>query len=99
MTCEITPDTIDRRADTPPFKLVRVLWLDAYSEGGWKEANDEPREAPCISVGYLIKETRKYVRLASTVSVDDEGKWHANATISIPRVGMVEQIETLEGGE
>lgn len=85
-------------ADSPPFKLVRVHWLDAYSDGGWKEAGDEPRDAPCISVGHLVSETKKYVRLAATVSVDDDGKWHTNATMAIPR-GMIERMETLEGGE
>lgn len=85
-------------SEKPPFKLVRVHWLDAYSDGGWKEASEEPKESPCMSVGLLVSETKKYVRLASTVSVDDEGKWHANATMAIPR-GMIERIETLEGGE
>jgi hypothetical protein len=85
-------------SDTPPFKLVRIHWLDAYSEGHWKDSTDEPREAPCVSVGLLVSETKKYVRLASTVGRTDEGKWETNATISIPR-GMVERIETLEGGE
>lgn len=80
--------------DKPPFKLVRVRWLDAYSDGGWKDAGEEPRDEPCISVGYLVKKTKKYVRLASTIGVDDDGKWHVNATISIP-TGMTTSIEDL----
>lgn len=94
MSCEITPDTVDRKTDVPPFRLVRVFWLDAYSDGGWKEAGEEPKDSPCISVGYLVSQTKKYVRLAATVSVDDDGKWHTNATMAIP-TGMTVDIEDL----
>jgi hypothetical protein len=83
--------------DKPPFRLVRVHWLDAYSDGGWKDASEEPKDSPCISVGYLVSETKKYVRLAATVSVDDDGKWHTNATMAIPR-GMTISIEDLKEG-
>ena len=67
-----------------PQVLTQVDWIDAQTDHGWKkrsEINDTLE--PTTTVGFLVKQTKKAVVIASTIS--DE---YSNAQFVIPR-GMI----------
>lgn len=73
-----------RKKETPP--VVEVYWEDAESCSGWKDVSDSMSGVYCWSVGYVVAEDDKRIKLAATFSrgrPDQE-----NATIQIPK-GMI----------
>ena len=64
--------------------LVEIVWDDAAADGSWEES-DSLADGPdkVITVGFLAKETERYLWIAST----DDG-YHTNARMKIPK-GMV----------
>ena len=81
------------------MKLVRVTWHDAsdQKETWLKDADidDEPYEV--VSVGFVVRDTPKYLTLAADTCPGDETPTWGRVT-KIPH-GMVQRVEVLEGGE
>lgn len=69
------------------YKTVQVTWTDAAMLGEWKGVADLPDDAtPCITIGFLVKTTKQYFYVASTVSNDmEEQEALANGVMLIPR--------------
>lgn len=64
-------------------KILYVEWIDANSSVGWQGKDEIEKDAKvsrCYSIGYVIKETKEEIVIATTVS-DDE----ANCWIAIPK--------------
>ncbi len=74
------------------FQFVEVVWLDANADNSWRDLGDEVELAQCISRGWLIKETDKYIIIAGTVGLLENGDVQdSNLAIAIPR-GMIESV-------
>ena len=80
--------TSEWKKDVQPYALpdvVEVAWHDSFASHGWdglKERLAEDRKAAnCRSVGYLIEDTRKNVRIASSTSHNEL----VGCTITIPK--------------
>jgi len=73
------------------MKIVKVTWNDACSRAGWEwRKNKDPlTPLPCISVGFLLSKTKKYVTLAQNLNKNQVGE-----QITIPR-GMIKKIKRL----
>lgn len=62
------------------MKVIYVEWIDAVADGSW-ETHDKAEDVHlCQTIGYLIKETKLGLVIASTLS----GK-ESNARITIPK--------------
>ena len=56
------------------YPYVEVIWYDHNGSSGWESAEDYLRTAKpdkCISRGWLIKKSRKYIILASSIMEND----------------------------
>lgn len=73
--------------------LIEVIWDDAAADGSWEDETalaDQPDSV--VTVGFLAKETERYLWIAST----DDG-YHTNARMKIPK-GMVISRRVLRKG-
>jgi len=74
-------------------KFVEVHWVDSTSSAHWKNIEDVKRlfgEYRIVTRGYLIRNGRKNVSIASTIAED-----HAClALVNIPR-GCIKKIKVL----
>jgi len=71
-----------------PFKLVRVAWEDSarpISQWQWVDDYQMPETVACVSVGYLIAETKKAVALAPNLGDIEHDRQQASGIIRIPR--------------
>jgi hypothetical protein len=74
-------------------QIVLIEWTDAAHEFGWMEGNDVKPvdiDLTCLSVGWVLAKTSKYIKLCQTYSDDN----HAQ-TIIIPRA-MVKNITSMK---
>lgn len=62
------------------YPLVEVLWDDAEVDSGWVETPDKLEPSIATTVGFLVKETKSHILVAS--SYDDA---RINGTIQIPK--------------
>lgn len=80
----------DTDIEKPPFRFVRIVWLDAYSEDQWRDIDTyEFGDYAVESFGYLVKETKNYHTLAPNIGRVD-GRWEAGCMMSIPRKMVLE---------
>lgn len=70
------------------YPLVSILWDDAESSDGWEEPPTELEPALATSVGFLIRQTEKYILLAMSY---DNG--HTNGRFQIPKALIKEMKE------
>ena len=56
------------------MRLVTVEWLDIYATSGWEKA-DEVEPQRLWTVGYLVQQDKKVVKVATTK--DEKGEWYA----------------------
>lgn len=76
-------------ANSPKVKtpdIVLIEWRDAEHDFGWMDGNDIDDTEPvlnCFTVGWVLKETKKHIRVCQTMTTDN----HAQVLV-IPR-GMV----------
>ena len=77
----------------PPTRVVEVSWFDANARGSWGTVEEymHHTSAPCLSVGYLLKQDNKEVILVQSVATDHDTCTDA---IAIPR-GWIAKIRTL----
>ena len=75
-----------------PAELALVRWEDAasYDEGGWISWKKLQKSAPSMiqSVGFVAKETDKYIVLVASVCEDDGS---AGGDVTIPKAYIVER--------
>jgi len=80
------------------FKLVIIEWIDAQSDCAWSsiKENEQWTKEDCIivEVGWIVKETSKYVVIGSQIGNDGE---FGNRT-KIPR-GWIKTIKRLTVAE
>lgn len=72
------------------LRIVEVTWWDAYSEAGWTDINKmRIIPLPCIrSVGYLVEQNERVVRLAHSINVDQ-------CDFTLIPAGTVSKIRTI----
>ena len=71
------------------MKLVKVTWHDAQSYDAW-DGRDQEFEAPkCVTVGFLVEQTKKHIVVAGTRSRKDIA-----CAMVIP-MGMVKKVKRL----
>ena len=64
-------------ATTKP--VIYVEWVDAVADAGWA-TNPKAEIHPCVSVGFLVDESKDALCIASTLSIND-----TNARMHIPK--------------
>jgi len=72
------------------YKLVAVTWDDAEADTGWDEPPKGLEEKLALTVGFVIKETKKHILLANTI----DGHM-SNGRLQIPKA-MIRQVEVLK---
>jgi len=77
------------RGYRPPYKLVEIIWDDASSNSEtWVAVKDITEPEQVITVGFLVKETDKFVSVATSVSNEDLDEDVVGNTMTIP-LGMI----------
>ena len=80
-----------------PYKLVRVEWEDSarpIEAWQWIEDYDMPEVVACVSVGYLIADTKRAIALAPNLGDIEREQIQASGIIRIPR-SAVRQLSYL----
>lgn len=73
-----------------PYNVVEIVWDDAEAqEAGWAPAPDKLTESLAMTVGFLIKETKKHVLISHTTDAEQ-----INGRLQIPK-GMIKSIKVL----
>lgn len=74
------------------YEGVLVTWLDAEISNSWGEVpkEEDVEDTLVETLGFLVKESNKYLTIASTLADD-----HTNAVTRIP-VGMVKSIKKVK---
>ncbi len=75
------------KLEDAPYDIVAVVWDDAEVDSGWDKVG-EPKESLALTVGFLIKKTRKHLVIAGSIT---SGEYNTNQRIQIPR-GMVKEL-------
>ena len=76
--------------EKPPYRFVRAVWLDAYSEDEWKDVESyELTDYVVESYGYLVRENKNYYLLAPNLGRND-GRWEAGCIMGIPKKMVLE---------
>ena len=73
------------------MKLVLIEWVDSTSMGGWTD-NDDMDLCECETVGFLLKEDKKKVIVAQSIS---DGATRYCDRFGIPR-GCIKSIRKLK---
>ena len=78
----------------PLHKVVEVHWNDACSMSGWRDISQYRTHKPSsvVSVGYLLKKTKKVVTLVMTQGEEDD----CNGAMAIP-VPWITKYRVLRG--
>ena len=74
-------------------KITIVKWVDAQSDAGWEEYI-KAHLSDCITVGFLVSETKEALCIASTLSDP-----HNNCRMHIPKKWIVSRRELNIGEE
>ena len=75
----------------PPFPLVLVIWRDAWFDADQQETKDWRSDYLVHTVGYLVREDKGIVSIASEVLPEGDG---FRAVTHIPRA-IIKSITTL----
>jgi len=68
------------------FTIGYVQWVDAVSDHGW-ESNSKAETHPCLSIGFIVDETKDAICLAAAISHEQ-----SNSRIHIPK-GWIKSIK------
>jgi hypothetical protein len=75
--------------------IVLVEWVDSASAHGWNHIDAiNPALKVCTSVGFLIKETKDNLIVASSLSFDPD---LCSGDISIPKVAIIKRSRIKAG--
>ena len=76
------------------WSVVQVSWVDSeQSVSGWVPVTDIPRESvPCVSVGYLVRQTEDYIALSMSYDEQNENimGWHTIPKVAITGVDVLQ---------
>lgn len=76
-------------------KLRIVRWVDSASAPRWRYPHEiDSRPATCLTVGYVVHETKEAITLAQTQRVD-ESYDDVNGCMTIPR-GCIKSIRRIK---
>lgn len=79
-----------------PYPLVEIIWDDAASNSEtWTTIKDAAPPEQVITVGYLVKERKRYVCVASSVANEDCHEDQIGNTMTIPR-GMIVSMREIK---
>lgn len=59
--------------------VIYVEWVDAVADSGWA-TNPKAEIHPCVTIGFLVDESKDALCIASTISIND-----TNARMHIPK--------------
>ena len=79
-----------------PYKLVLIEWDDSarpISQWQWVDDYQVPEIVQCISVGYLIAETKRALALAPNLGDTTSERIQASGIIRVPRSSVRRIIE------
>ena len=79
---------LPRRRAQRPFKLVEVEWEDSarpISQWQWVDDYEMPQIITCVSVGFLISESKEAIALAPNLGDISRERVQASGIIRIPR--------------
>ena len=77
-------------------KLMYIEWLDSYDNGhNWEllRTMPKPAEMICASVGWIVKESRKYVIVAPHISdiTNKKSLGTVSGCLTIPKAAIVKK--------
>lgn len=75
-----------------PVEIELIVWHDAVAACGWLDQGAEAPTDIVTTVGYILKETPKYLVIASTWGNNDD-TIQSNARMTIPK-GMLIRRQT-----
>jgi hypothetical protein len=81
----------DKKPSPGPIStIVEVYWFDAHSRGGWDSVESylEHDIAPVVTVGYLLRETKKSITITQTQGIEQND---VNGAIAIPLSWIVKK--------
>lgn len=74
--------------------LKAIQWVDSAHTPQWcRREQVSPSPATCVTVGYVLHETKEAITLAQTVRTDN-ANGDVNGCMTIPR-GCIKKIESL----
>ena len=79
-----------------PYKLVLIEWDDSarpISQWQWVDDYQVPEIVQCISVGYLIAETKRALALSPNLGDTTSERIQASGIIRVPRSSVRRIIE------
>lgn len=76
---------------TPPWKFVEVAWEDSAAPcDTWTAEADLPDAAIIVTRGWLVKETKRCVKLAASCAYWEETqRWIFGEQVSIPHKALL----------
>lgn len=76
-------------------RMLKVEWVDSCEFGGWRDLDDvaDMKPAPCTTIGYLLKEYKTHLVLASSICGSSNC-----SHMSIPK-GCITKITGLKNDE
>ena len=76
--------------------LSLIEWIDSYTIDGWRgiEMLSKPEHNVCISVGWIVRETKQSVMIAPHISdiYNKECMGMACGIMTIPKVAIIKRI-------
>ena len=82
---------------TMPTRLVRIRWEDASSQesGGWTPWEEIQASGPALiqSVGFVAKETEKFIVLVASICEEDGS---SGGDVCVPKAYIVELEELVK---
>lgn len=82
-----------------PYRLVLVEWEDSarpISSWEWVENYELPKIVKCISVGYLIADSKRAIALAPNLGDIEQDQIQASGILRVPRsaVRLIRDLES-----
>ena len=71
-----------------PYRLVKIEWLDSRQPvAAWQWIDDcgTPKAVECVSVGWIVGETKNSIALAPNIGDVFSGRMQVSAVMEIPR--------------
>ena len=75
-------------------KLVKITWLDSKQPiASWFFTNDSDSAAPavCVSVGWVVYETKEAVLLCQSLADQGSDAEQANGALTIPKCCIIKK--------
>lgn len=69
------------------FPLIRVVWRDHFTTGGWKDVSDLEAQEPDLneSVGWLVTENDERLTIVQTTGLDEEQNRKVRDSLTIEK--------------